>query len=355
MTRTPLLLAAPSAWIGLSRGRARALLLLVALLAIAVAGLADTPAGGDDRPGFALDTGLVEGVRHGGDYYGIAADLVRSGDTPARPLVGLRLPTLTVIAAALPRRVCRALVAMLALAVALAWYERLAPALSRRGARFAAAVLLLAGLAGSFRSDAAPAAEAWAGLLVALSLARWRPGRAGEAIGWALAAALLDERAALAMAVMTLFAWAGHARREAAGWTIALAVLALVVAVHRHAVDAAGIVFADAAADGAGAGAVLIGLGRATALAMAPPAIAAVATMLGLAGWAGWRDPLGRRVPATMLAFVAAAVLSPAGDGIVPLAAPLSLAGLLLLPDGLIDLGRAALDRRRIVVRRVAR
>ena len=356
MTRAPLLLAAPSAWSDESRGRARMLLVLLALVAIVAASIAGVPAGDDGRHGFALDTGLVEGVRHGGDYYGVAADLVRADEGAARPLVGVRLPTLTVVAASLPARVGAALLATLALAAALAWYDRLAPALSRTGARLAAAVLLLAGVAASFRPDAALTAEIWAGLLIALSLARWRPAQSGEATGWALTAALIDERAALAIVVMALFAWVGHARREAAGWGMALAALAVVVAVHRRAVDAAGIVFADAGSSGTtGVGGVLADLGAATALSPLPVAIAAVPIVLGLTGWSGWRDPLAPRLLAALLALLAWSAVSAVGTGAVLLVAPLSLAGLLFLPDGVRDLARAALDRRRIVVRRVAR
>jgi len=354
MTPAPLLLTAPSAWRGRTRGGARVLLALLVLLAIAAAGLAGAPSGNDARPAFALDTGLVEGVRHGDGYYNVAADLVRGGGTAARPLVGVRLPTLTAVTAPLPAPVVSALLATLALATALAWYERLAPALSRSAARLAAVVLLLAGVAASFRQEAAVTAETWAGLFVALALARWRPGRATEAIGWALAAALIDERAALAIVVMASFAWIGLARREAAGWMAALAVLAVVVAVHRHAIDMSGIAFADTPADPAGSlGGMIADLGAATALASAPVSIAAASTVLGFAGWGAWRDPLAPRVLAVVLGFLAVGLVSSGGGA--PMAAPLSLAGLLFLPDGVRDLGRAALDRRRIVVRRVPR
>lgn len=139
---------------------------------------------------------------------------------------------------------------------------------------------------------------------------------------------------------------------------MALALLAIVVVVHRRAVDAAGIVFADVGSGGAmGVGGVLADLGAATALASLPIAIVAVPIVLGLAGWSAWRDPLASRLLAVVIALLAwsAASAVGTGTGTVLLAAPLSLAGLLFLPDGLRDLGRAALDRRRIVVRRVAR
>lgn len=355
MAPAPLLLAAPSAWAPASRRTARAVLLLLAVLVLAAVGLSDGAASGDGRLGFAFDTGLVEGVRHGGDYYGVAADLVRGGEATARPLVGVRLPTLAVVAATLPRPVVSALLATLALAVALAWYERLAPALSR-WAGIGAAVLLLAGVAAAFRPESAFVPEVWAGLLVALSLARWRPGHAMEAIGWALAAALIDETAGLAMIVMALFAGRRRDRREMAGWGIALALLTLVIAIHRHAVETAGMVFADAApASTAGIGGMLADLGAGTALVALPVALAAAFAVLALAGWSAWRDPLGLRVPTVSIAFLAVAALSPAGGSVTMLAAPFSLAGLVFLPDGLRALASAALDRRRIVVRRVLR
>lgn len=331
------------------------LLLLVALLAIVAASIAGVPAGGDDRGAFALDTGLVEGVRQGGDYYVVATGLVRGGEVPERLATGVPLPTLTAIIATLPPRLAPLLLATLAMAVALAWFARLWTALSRPAARLAAAALLLLGAGFAFRSGAVPITESWAGLLVALSLARWRPARPTEAIGWALAAALIDVRAALVIVVLALFAMVAGARREAAGWALALIVLVAVLTVHRHTVELAGIVFADTDPAAAGIAGVLAALAAATTLAMVPVAIAAMLVALGIAGWSAWRDPLAPRVLAVTLAFLAIGAVSATGSDAALFAAPLSLLGLVFLPDGLRDLVRAALDKRRIVVRRMPR
>ncbi|MFX8000646.1 hypothetical protein ABTK84_19170, partial [Acinetobacter baumannii] len=74
--------------------------------------------------------------------------------------------------------------------------------------------------------------EIWAGLLVALSLALWRPGDWIAAAGVAACAMLIRETAALYAITMAGMAWLSGDRREARGWAAALAILAIAVAGH---------------------------------------------------------------------------------------------------------------------------
>ena len=76
-------------------------------------------------------------------------------------------------------------------------------------------------------------------------------------------------------------------------------------------------------------------------------------------GWASWNDPLGLRMALTLAGYAAVIGLFARGDNFywVLLVAPVFLAGLAFVPDGLRDLARAAtaLDKRRITVTRVTR
>lgn len=365
MRGRPLLLAAPSAFAGAGRGRAR--LLLVLLLLLVLASLSALDLAGPDRGGapdgqndVLLYSGIVEGVRFGGDYYTIAADALRMGGHPLQPLVALRLPTLAIVSASVPPRLLEAVLWALGIAVALAWYVRIAPALARPPARVLAMLLIVAGMAAAMQAQAALFHETWAGLLVALSLALRRPGRAVEAIAIGLAAVAVCETAALYLVVMGALAWRDGCRREALGWALATAIFAVVVAFHAHAV-AAVMGLPDPGSPGwtalLGPGFATRALSASTGLAALPPWLAALLAPLAVAGWAAWRDPLAVRAFATLAAYAVLLAVFARADDVrwALLIAPLSLVGLVFVPDALRDLGAAALDRRRITVRRIAR
>jgi hypothetical protein len=219
-------------------------------------------------------------------------------------------------------------------------------------------LLLAGGCIACWQAELVAFHEVWAGLLIALSLARYRPDRWEEAVGWALAAALIRETAALYLVVMALLAWRDGARREVIGWAVALGVLAAVIAAHAHAVSQVVRVGDPASPGWAG----LLGPGfpvrtwhASTALSLLPLALAAPLVALALAGWTAWTAPVASRAAATLGAY--AVLLAVAGRldtfywGL--LTAPVLLIGLAFAVDGLRDLFAAALDTRRIVVRRV--
>ena len=359
----PLWLATPSRYAALSPATARAMLgvvtalMLVGLSALATPDPTASPAaaGGSD---VALYGAIVDGVRHGGGYYQVAADALRSGGYPLRPFVTFRLPTLAVIEAAVPASLIAALLYALSGGVIVAWHARLRTAVRGPVAPIAAVLLVAGGSVACWQTALAGFHEVWAGLLIALSLARHTPDRAGEAIGWALAAALIRETAALYLLVMAVVAWRQGQRREAAGWGGALAVLALVLAAHAQAVgDVVGPL--DPASPGwmglLGPGFPVRTAYAATALSLLPLALAAPLVTLAWWGWSAWADPMGPCIAAVIGAY--AVLLAVAGRldtfywGL--LVAPVLLLGLVFAPDGLRDLLASALDRRRIVVRRV--
>ena len=361
----PLWLTRPSRYAGVSQQTARLLLAalgLLILLALSAFATPD-PTGPAKAPGGITDlqlyTDITETLRHGGSYYATTADALRIGHYPLRPFVTFRLPTLAVVQASLPPPLVAALLYTLALGVAVVWYARLREALRRPLAVWSAMLLLAAGCIACWQVDLAPFHEVWAGLLIALSLGRYRPGQWLEAVGWGLAAALIRETAALYLLVMAAFAWRDTARREALGWAAALAVLALVLLAHAHAVVQV-VTPADPASPGwtglLGPGFAVRTWATSTALSLLPLLLGAPLVALALAGWTAWAEPVAARVAATLFGY--GTLLATAGRldtfywGL--LSAPLLLVGLAFAPDGVRDLWSAALDRRRFTVRRVS-
>lgn len=366
--RTPLWLAQPTRFAALSRQGARTVLIVIALLIAAT--LAACYVGGtspsvEGKSGSETDAMLyqtiVEGIRHGGHYYAVAATALREGGYPLKPFVAFRLPTLAVVEAALPPIVALALLVAIVVAAAMAWYVRLRAQTSvRNGAQIAVLVLLAAGLAVFLERDMVAFHEIVAGPLIALSLAVWRPGRWVEAAAIATIALMIRETVAAYLMVMLLFALLDRNWREAAGWGTGLAAFALVLVLHARAVaEVVGPL--DPSSPGwhglLGYGYFIKTVALGTLLVTAPLWIAAPLIALALVGWAAWRDALALRVLAVLAAYGVLLGVFARPDNVywVLLIAPFVLLGLLFAPDALGDLFHRALDRRRITVTRMVR
>jgi hypothetical protein len=354
---TPLWLAMPSRVAGLSQGAARIGLAVIALILLlaTLSALSQTPSQADT--GFYA--GIVDSLRHGGNYYAITAETLRGADYPLRPMLAFAMPTLAVVEGALPPILVRILLYALILAVAAAWHARVKAALTTQAARWVASALLVLALLPMARSSLIAVPETWAGLFVALSLAVRRPGAWLDAVAFGLAAALIRETAILYLVLMALFALGEGARREALGWGMAILLFLIAVGAHAHAI-AEVVRPLDTAADpitGAGIGLAVETAAGATMLTLVPLWLAAPLVGLALFGWAMWRDASGLRVVALLLLM--AVVISVFGREDTPhwalLIAPLMLPGLVFAIDGLRDLLGAALDGRRITVTRIVR
>lgn len=367
---TPLWLAGPSRYATLSTRTARVALALLAVLILACFMALGTPGPppvshdpakrAQDQADVVLYETIVDGVRHGGNYYIVTADALRSGNYPLKPFVTFRLPTLAVVLSVLPAPVTLLLLYALVLAVVLAWWRRLKPAFARGPPRIVAMALLAGGLIAFVQSDLAYFHEIWAGLFVALSLALRQRGRWIEAVAFGLVAVLIRETAAPYLAVMGGLALLEGERRETVAWVAALAVLAVALVLHAEAV-ARVVRPLDPVSPGwsglLGFGFFVRTVSISTALSLAPLWLAAPIVGLSLFGWSAWREPLALR--ALALFAVYAAILGVVGRvdtfywGL--LIAPTILIGLAFAPDGLRDLQAAALDKRRITVKRVVR
>lgn len=366
----PIWLARPSRFADVQPrgGRIGAIALALVLLATLLAYATPAPpaAGGapanrdDDRADVVLYETIVANVRAGRDYYLAAAEAQRAGHYPLKPFVTMRLPTLARVQAALPPRAAPMLLDLLCACVVIAWAARLRSAFSRTPPRLVALALLAGGLMVFVQADLAAFHELWAGLFVALSLGLWRPDRWLPSVAFGLAAVLIRETAAPYLIVMAGFALAERRRGEALGWAIALAILAAALALHAHAV-AQVVRPLDPASPGwsaqLGFGLFVRAVVALTALNLAPLWLAAPLVGLALFGWLAWRDRLGARVFALIAVYALVLGLFARPDTFywAMLIAPLSLVGLAFALDGVRDLLSAASDTRRITVTRVVR
>lgn len=362
-------LAEPSRFAGLSKGRARlGLVLLLILLAATFSALVvptppavsgDAAKRGDDQADVVLYESIVDGVRHGGNYYVVAADQLRAGDYPMKPFVTFRLPTLAVVQAMMPGWAVIGCLYALVAAVILAWFLRLRRAFARPPPLVLAMVLLAGGMGAFVQPELAAFHEVWAGLLIALSLALRRDDRWVAAAGIGALAMLIRETAALYVAVMFVLALAEGNRKEAAGWAAGVALLAVAVAAHAYAVAQVVRPFDPASPGWAG----MLGFGffieamtLSTALRLAPMWLSALLMGFTLFGWASWKDGTGIRALATFALYAALIGLFGRVDTFYwgLMVAPAILIGLVFAPDGLKDLIAAAFPRgRKITVTRL--
>ncbi len=334
-------LVTPDRLVGIGRTPARAVLagLLGAVLAAAVF----VPSAG--TPPEFLHDAIVATLRHGGDYYDAARELLRT-EPDARAARALP-STLAVVAAVLPAWGLTALVA--AALTLLLWIGglRLGALLARSAGALLVVSLLGFGIVATAALWLVAPHAAAAALLSAIALVARARGRVTAAVSVACAAALIDPAALVTLAAMGALAVLDGDRREPLLWLVGLGVAALAFALHLHALGATHTPAAPLIPDGALAR--LLG----AAFPDVPAAIAAPLLLLAGFGWATVADPLGPRVLAVLIAGVAL-------DGVLgwrsaTLAVPLVAPGLALTPAALATLARAALDRRRITVTRVTR
>jgi hypothetical protein len=293
----------------------RRLLPILAALLLAVFGLLTGPERERAAPTSGpTDIGLyayaVEAAARPQTYYAqVIAEQRREG-YQLKPFVAVRPPALSFLLAALKTEALRRLaVVALALASLAAWWVRLA----REGVtplpRAFDLIALITGALPAVAPQAPHLHEVWAGLLISLSLALRSSERFGSAVAIGLAAALIRELAAPYLVVMAVTAVAGRHWREAAAWTLALVLFAAALAVHAHMVDALVL-----PSDHAGAGwmklsgwpFVLHAAQWNAILAASPAWLAALLVPAALAGAATWSTSLGRRLAATLVAYVLA-------------------------------------------------
>ena len=241
---------------------------------------------------------VVERLRAGENYYAAASEAMRASKFPMRPFVTMRLPTLGWMLAALPEGLTLPLMAALLGGVMAAWSARLTPAARSKEAGFGITLCVMAaGLVG-FSPALTMFHEGWAGLLVALSIALYRPDRWWPSVLAALAAVMIRELALPLVLMMGALAVLGQRWRECAAWAaVAVAFMAALAAhaAHVWAVTSAADLPSPGWAAGGGWAFVLSSVHKSTLLGMFPQMVTAILLPLSLLGWSAWRHPAGLR------------------------------------------------------------
>ena len=333
------------------------LALLAACMALAAAD-ALAPAAGPATATQTLDEGegdlalyarISDRVMDGEGYYAAALAEHRAGNYPAFPFVTIRQPTLAMLHGLVGLDGARWLAMALLGATILAFLWRLridaAPA-----ERIAAGVLVLLGGALAITPEAALIHEMWAGLLLSLSLALYRPHRWWPAlVAAALALAVRELAAPFVLLWLAVALWqrrwgeAGAVAAVLVAFALGMALHAGAVAEHRLATDGVSQGW-DAMA---GPGLPLSALARLTALLVLPAWLAAPLALLPLLGWAG----LGRRLGLFAFCwfggfFLAMSLFArPENFYWVQLTLPAYLAGFAFVPRALADLLAAGRGR----------
>ena len=297
---------------------------------------------------------IIGRVRAGDPYYPAVAEELRKDGYPMRPFLTFRLPTQAVIYAKVSEPVMFGVQIMLAIAVLLAWFRRLAPG-APLWLRAIVMPLLLAGVAGLLQPVTSLFHESWAALLRALAIAIRRPGHAAGAIVAGGIALMVRETALPMVVMMGGLALVDKRWREALGWAAAIGLFALYLGWHAHEV-ALVVQPTDPETPGwksmLGLPFSLTAMAAVTAATILPVAVAAPVFLLSLFGWGSVREPWALRAALTIGGYEAMLALFARPDTFywALLAAPLSLMGLAFLPAALRDLA-GALD---LAPRRVA-
>jgi hypothetical protein len=356
--------ATASRWAGLDRTRAGlvAFILLVSLIAgiwgatrmqgqgPASLTVAHAPPAPKANADLALYNDIIERMAAGENYYVAAAEELRRGDYPLKPVFAFRLPTLAVAAAWLGRPIMMGLQYALFLAMIWAWWARLDGQFADDGRRISATMLAAAGLAVAFSGRYLILHEVWAGALVALSLALHRPGRAGWSIATAALALAIRELALPYLLLMGAFALYRRNWREAAGWGGVILLFAF--AMTWHANEVANVVLpSDPGSPGWSVFGGWAGFLRTYYLAgplrWLPAEAAAPLIILALFGWASWKSGTGLAATLLYSGYALAFMLFGRANNFYwgLMVAPAFLIGLAFVPRAFSDLRSALVAR----------
>lgn len=339
---------------------ARLLLMLVAIViayGVAIAANEKPPAIGVastfSQSDAALYRTVAARVGAGEGYYAAVVGEHRARDYPLRPFVTVRLPVLAWLSGALGTAGAAWLYRAIALAAVLVLAHRLATAGLPRAEWMSTLVIAGAAMALLAIDGLSVWHEAWAAMLIVLSLGSRSKHRWAASVVLGLAAVCIRELALPYLLLMAFFAWRERAWTELAGWVGAVLCAGAVLAA--HALTLAGLVSdADLASpgwsDAEGWSFVLLLAQRCTPMALLPLAAVAVIVPVSLLGWSAWKSPLGERVLVLLGGYLAAFMLIGRPDNFYwgLLVSPLLLSGLAFAPRGLRDLVAASRTARAV-------
>jgi hypothetical protein len=312
---------------------------LPAAQAIMAAHVAATPKTTD----LALYKSIATQVREGRSYYTAATETQRKEGYPVRPFFTVRMPTLTWTIALISSHGARLLIVLLAAATVAAWGVWLATILSPSVAWGAGVLAIGLGVLPATLEPSVWFTEAWAGVLIALSLALRRPDRWWPSVAVALAAVLIRELALLYLIAMGTSAALAGRRREALGWGMAIGIFALVFFWHAQAILAL-IRPGDPVSpgwSGHGGWAMFIAASRElTTLTALPPIAVAALLPFCYFGLAASNTAVGLRALITLTIFTLLLVVFARPDNHywIWMIGPILFLGLMFAPFGVADL-----------------
>jgi hypothetical protein len=309
--------------------------LLLLLILASFGKTASGPAAPPETPTLVSDATLyrhiIRRMELGESYYTAAAQEQRYHGFPLKPIVTVRLPSMSWLnLSSDPQLILRALLVL----TAVAWAALPGLAL---GERTAVAVLITAGAWQVFADDAALIHEYWAALLIALSAAVYRPHRWWVALLSALAAVLIRELALPFLLLAGAFAFAEGRCREAAGWAAATLIFGMAMVVHGFQVSQVALP-TDRVSSGwlglLGYPEVIRRIAMLTPIAVFPDPVAKVIASVALVGWLGLRDRRGVFVFLFLIGMTIFLAVFPRYNNLfwTLMVAPLWLAGLTFLP-----------------------
>lgn len=300
-----------------------------------------------------LDRNIANRIMQGEDYYAAAAAEHRLHLYPTTPPQVFREPTLDWMLAALRSDTARRLaIFALSLATLFALYDALARTRLDRRLRYLALVPIAGAIFMAWTPPSAYVHEIWAGLLIALSLACYRPGVWWLAVLFGVAACLIRELSLPYLGAMAAFALAERRWRELTGWIAAIAVFAVLFVLHLAVAGRlylpGDLTFTSAGWIHFGGWPFVVDTAKFNLfLLRAPNVVIALWALLGVVGLAAARDPWFSRaalvVGGYMIAFLFVGL--PANTYWGLLTAPLLPIGLVLAPAALRDLAVRSLPQ----------
>jgi hypothetical protein len=309
-----------------------------------------SPAQGSKSGGqsdLALYRAVIERVRHGEPYELAAVAEHRARRYPVKPFVAVRPPVLALALARLPREgIGDVALGLLAALTAGCWIYRLRREFERPLLLALAAVAIVSGVVPMMVGGGASLFhEAWAGLLIALSLAVRTERRFVLAVALGLLAAIIRELALPYLGVMALLALLDRRRLEALTFAAATAIALGVLTLH-----ARGLALVVTPQDLPSPGWASLG-GWSFVLSTASWNMIAVLAgawstawlvPLALTGAAGWKGPAGLRLIALLGGYTLGFMAIGRPDNLYwgMMVSPLIAVGLSLAPAAVADLAR---------------
>jgi hypothetical protein len=300
----------------------------------------------EDDADLALYRAIIGRMQTGENYYIAAAVEQRTRGYPLQPFVTVRLPTLAFILASLGKTWGYLLELAIGLAVLFAWHQKLVEQKVVAWRRLALVVLLAAGLRSILFQEVMYLHEIWAGVLIALSLALYRPNNWLPSLLVAGCALAIRELALPYVLLMTAFALVQRRWVESAAWSALI--LAFFTFVYLHFQAVSGVVLpTDPRSESwlllGGPGAALSFMWQALPLVALPAFIGFPMIVLGLFGWLCWRSGVGLFGLLLLLGYMLAFAITGRPNNFYwgYLVSPLLMMGLIFVVPGLRDLQAA--------------